>query len=297
MNRWWIYQKERFPLHAHGPLIAAFSACAVAFSSMLRGAPPPEWQSYLTAFGVCLLMFLQLRIADEFKDRDEDARWRPYRPVPRGLVKLTELRVLFAIAALLQIVLVVFHDVRLLLVLAVAWAYFTLMSVEFFCRDWLKARPVVYLLSHMGIMPLVDFFGTACEWLPRGASTPPGLGWFLAASFFNGIVIEIGRKLRQPDAEEEGVETYSALWGKAGGAAVWLAAMLGTFACAVMAAMRIAFAAPVASALGVVLVFVLIALPRYIRGNLAGKRIESLAGAWTLVLYLMLGMVPLCLRG
>ncbi|MCU0751771.1 MAG: UbiA family prenyltransferase [Akkermansiaceae bacterium] len=182
MSRWWIYQKERFPVFAHGPLIAAFSACAVAFSSMLRGAAPPQWQSYLTAFGVCLLMFFQLRIADEFKDREEDARWRPYRPVPRGLVKLSELRVVFIIAALLQIALVLAHDFRLLLVLAAAWTYFTLMSVEFFCRDWLKARPVVYLLTHMGIMPLVDFFGTACEWLPRGASAPSGLGWFLTAS-------------------------------------------------------------------------------------------------------------------
>jgi 4-hydroxybenzoate polyprenyltransferase len=296
MNRWWIYQKERFPVFAHGPLIAAFSACAVAFSSMLRGAPPPEWQSYLTAFGVCLLMFFQLRIADEFKDRDEDARWRPYRPVPRGLVKLSELRVVFIIAALLQIVLVLAHDVRLLLVLAVAWTYFTLMSVEFFCRDWLKARPVVYLLTHMGIMPLVDFFGTACEWLPRGASAPSGLGWFLAASFFNGIVIEIGRKLRQPPDEEEGVETYSALWGKSGGAAVWLAAMAATLGCAAMAAARIGFVPPVLTALGIVLAITLIILPRYLHGHLPGKRIESLTGLWTLTLYLFLGIVPLLLR-
>jgi 4-hydroxybenzoate polyprenyltransferase len=297
MSRWWIYQKERFPVFAHGPLIAAFSACAVAFSSMLRGAAPPQWQSYLTAFGVCLLMFFQLRIADEFKDREEDARWRPYRPVPRGLVKLSELRVVFIIAALLQIALVLAHDLRLLLVLAVAWTYFTLMSVEFFCRDWLKARPVVYLLTHMGIMPLVDFFGTACEWLPRGASAPSGLGWFLTASFFNGIVIEIGRKLRQPADEEEGVETYSRLWGKSGGAAVWLAAMSATLGCAAMAAARIGFVLPVLTALGSVLAIALIILPRYLRGQLPGKRIESLTGLWTLTLYLMLGIVPLWLRG
>jgi 4-hydroxybenzoate polyprenyltransferase len=297
MNRWWIYQKERFPVFAHGPLIAAFSACAVAFSSMLRGAAPPQWQSYLTAFGVCLLMFFQLRIADEFKDREEDARWRPYRPVPRGLVKLSELRVVFIIAALLQIALVLAHDFRLLLVLAAAWTYFTLMSVEFFCRDWLKARPVVYLLTHMGIMPLVDFFGTACEWLPRGASAPSGLGWFLTASFFNGIVIEIGRKLRQPADEEEGVETYSRLWGKSGGAAVWLAAMSATLGCAAMAAARIGFVLPVLTALGSVLAIALIILPRYLRGQLPGKRIESLTGLWTLTLYLMLGIVPLWLRG
>jgi 4-hydroxybenzoate polyprenyltransferase len=297
MNRWWIYQKERFPLHAHGPLIAAFSACAVAFSSMLRGAPPPEWQSYLTAFGVCLLMFFQLRIADEFKDRDEDARWRPYRPVPRGLVKLSELRVVFLIAALLQIALVLAHDARLLLVLALAWTYFTLMSVEFFCRDWLKARPVVYLLTHMGIMPLVDFFGTACEWLPRGASAPSGLGWFITASFFNGIVIEIGRKLRQPADEEEGVETYSALWGRPGGAAVWLAAMAATLVCAGMAAARIGFVLPLLTALGGVFALALVILPPYLRGSLPGKRIELLSGLWTLTLYLMLGIVPLWLRG
>ena len=37
------------------------------------------------------VFFLQLRIADEFKDFAEDSRFRPYRPVPRGLVTLTEL--------------------------------------------------------------------------------------------------------------------------------------------------------------------------------------------------------------
>ncbi len=296
MNRWWIYQKERFPVFAHGPLIFAFSACAVSFSSLLRGAPAPGWQMVLTAFGVCLLMFLQLRIADEFKDAGEDARWRPYRPVPRGLVTLGELRVLFIIAALVQTGLVLALDFRLLWVLGIAWTYLALMSVEFFCRDWLKKRPVVYLVSHMGIMPLVDFFGTACEWLPRGSSAPAGLGWFLAASFFNGIVIEIGRKLRQPAAEEEGVETYSRLWGKPGGAGVWVGALSATLFCAVLAASAIQFMLPVLSTLAVVLLLALSILPGYLRGSLSGKKIEIVSAVWTLALYLMLGLVPLVLR-
>ena len=252
MIRWWIYQKERFPLAAHGPLIAAFSACAVAYSCLLGGAPAPGWAAWLTAFGVCLLMFLQLRIADEFKDKDEDARWRPYRPVPRGLVTLPELRLVFIGAAVLQLALVLALDMRLLFVLAVAWSYLALMSVEFFCRDWLKARPVVYLVTHMGIMPLVDFFGTACEWLPRAGAPPAGLAWFLAASFCNGIAIETGRKLRQPADEEDGVETYSRLWGMTGGAAVWLGSLAGTLACAAMAARAIGFTMPVVLALGLV---------------------------------------------
>ncbi|RYD18358.1 MAG: hypothetical protein EOP88_22840 [Verrucomicrobiaceae bacterium] len=295
MKRWWIYQKERFPLAAHGPLIAAFSACAVSFSSLLRGAPVPGVQMFLTAFGVCLLMFLQLRIADEFKDAEEDARWRPYRPVPRGLVKLSELRILFILAALLQTVLVLALDVRLMIVLGIAWSYLALMSVEFFCRDWLKKRPVIYLITHMGIMPLVDFFGTACEWLPRGSAAPAGLGWFLAASFFNGIVIEIGRKLRQPADEEEGVETYSRLWGRSGGSTVWALSLLATAICAVMAARMIGFILPVAIVLTVILSVAFVAIHSFIAGSLSGKRIEIVSALWTLALYLMLGLVPLFL--
>jgi 4-hydroxybenzoate polyprenyltransferase len=296
MKRWWIYQRERFPLLAHGLLIAAFSACAVAFSSLLRHAPPPGWQMYLTAFGVCLLMFLQLRIADEFKDAEEDARWRPYRPVPRGLVTLRELRFVFIIAALVQVLLVVALDVWLIMVLAIAWIYLFLMSVEFFSRDWLKKRPMIYLVSHMGIMPLVDFLGTACEWLPRGSSAPTGLGWFLAASFCNGVVIEIGRKLRQPADEEEGVETYSRLWGKTGGVAAWCLGLAATTIAAGMAAMAIGFALPVLTALILILALALLAIYLYLRGSLSGKKIEALSALWTLTLYLMLGLVPLFLN-
>ncbi len=293
MNRWWIYQKERFPLLAHGLLIAAFSGCAVSFSSLLRGAAVPGWQMFFTAFGVCLLMFLQLRIADEFKDAEEDARWRPYRPVPRGLVTLGELRMLFVLVAVVQTGLVLALDVRLMIVLGIAWSYLALMSVEFFCRSWLKRHPIIYLLTHMGIMPLVDFFGTACEWLPRGSTAPTGLGWFLAASFFNGIFIEIGRKLRQPGDEEEGVETYSQLWGKTGGAAVWMGALLATGICAAMAARVIGFAGPVVVSLSVMLVLAAVVVFSFLRGSLSGKKIEAVAALWTLVLYLTLGLVPL----
>lgn len=296
MTRWWIYQKERFPLAAHGPLIAAFSACAVSFSSLLRHAPQPGFQMYGVAFGVCLLMFLQLRIADEFKDFEDDSRWRPYRPVPRGLVKLSELRVVFIIAAAIQLGLVLWLDARLLWVLGIAWTYLALMSVEFFCRDWLKARPVVYLVTHMGIMPLVDFFGTACEWLPRVGKAPVGLGWFLAASFFNGVVIELGRKLRQPADEEEGVETYSALWGVHRGVTMWLLTLILTLGCAVMAARAIDFMLPVAAGLGLVLGIALAAIFGYAHRGMSGKKIELVSALWTLTLYLLLGLVPLLLK-
>ncbi|MEM0968706.1 MAG: hypothetical protein AAGJ31_05100, partial [Verrucomicrobiota bacterium] len=76
-ERWWIYQRERFPLLGHGPLILAFSTSALTFSALLHedrffGTGAHWVLSWVTAFVSCLLFFLQLRIADEFKDAEED---------------------------------------------------------------------------------------------------------------------------------------------------------------------------------------------------------------------------------
>jgi len=298
MNRWWIYQKERFPLAAHGPLILAFSAAAVSYSVLFRGGARGAALSYVVAFIVSLGSFLLLRIADEFKDAGEDARFRPYRPVPRGLVKLRELAWVGVGLALVQLVLAARIGWLLAGLLAVTWIYFALMTEEFFARAWLKARPVAYLFSHMLIMPLVDWFATGCDWVRAGGRMPPGLFWFLAASFCNGVVIELGRKIRAPAQEEPGVETYSFLWGRAGAVASWLAAMGATLACAVVAAQRIAFGVPVAIVMGALWLGAAalgFAFLKTVRGGLA-KGIEKWSGVWSLALYLMLGVIPLWLK-
>ena len=298
--RWWTYQKERFPLLAHGPLVLAFSSSAVCFSHLLRGENSwPDWRGLVVAFVTCLLFFLGLRIADEFKDFEEDSRYRPYRPVPRGLVKLRELGWIGVGAAVIQLALAVWLAPFLIIVLLAGWAYLALMSHEFFAREWLKARPITYLWTHMFIMPIVDLYATACDWVPAGLKLPPnGLIWFLVASFFNGIVIEIGRKIRSPADEETGVQTYSILWGRRAAVAAWLGVMTATATCAVLAASKINFALPVAVATGTVLALAAITAVAFLRDTRPGrgKRFEVLAGVWTLVLYLSLGLAPLALR-
>jgi 4-hydroxybenzoate polyprenyltransferase len=297
-NRWWVYQRERFPLLAHGPLILAFSFSAASFSALARGAPPPALAAAAVAFATSLLFFLQLRIADEFKDAEEDARYRPYRPVPRGLVTLAELRRIGLAGALLQLVCALLFDYRLVPLLALVWIYFGLMSKEFFAREWLKARPFTYLWTHMLVMPLIDFYATACDWLVAGDGGPPrGLGWFVAASFFNGIVIELGRKIRAPEDEEKGVETYTVVWGRARAVCAWLLALLMTLACAAAAASVIGVTLRVATVLALILLAALALAARFIvrprRGM--GRHFESMSGLWTLVLYLSLGVLPLFL--
>lgn len=287
--RWWTYQKERFPIFQHGTLVAAFSSCAVAYSSLLTDIEP-DWQAFVVALVTCFLFFLQLRIADEFKDNEEDTRYRPYRPVPRGLVSLRELGIVFITSAIVQLILAILYSPMLVIVLIIAWLYLALMSVEFFARDWLKARPITYLWTHMLIMPIVDFYATACHWIPAGEKPWTGLIFFLSASFCNGLVIELGRKLRQPADEEKGVPTYSKLWGLNKAAWVWLGCIAATLLFAIAAASIVNYTIIVALLLFPILAWATICVKKASR--MSAKTFELISGLWTLVLYLALGMIP-----
>jgi 4-hydroxybenzoate polyprenyltransferase len=280
---------------AHGVLIAAFSFCAVSLSGMLRGSRDwPARASILVAFCTCFSFFLQLRIADEFKDFEEDRLHRPYRPVPRGLVSLRELGWLFAILGAIQLVLALWLDFHLIVLLAVTWVYLALMSKEFFVGTWLRRRHVLYMLSHMAIMPLIDLYATSTQWLPLQNHPPRGLIWFLLASYCNGLVIETGRKIRSPADEEPGVETYSVLWGRTAAVISWWTVMLATAGFGIIIGVQLGRPILIGGVLlgcwaGAIVIgsmFLARQTPR------AGKWIENYAGLWTLVLYLGLGLLP-----
>jgi 4-hydroxybenzoate polyprenyltransferase len=294
-NRWWVYQRERFPVLVHGPLIAALSFGAVSVSSVLRGqARLPGAGSFVVAFASTLLFFLQLRIADEFKDRDMDARYRAYRPVPRGLVSLRELGGVAALGAFLQLGLALWLRPSLALLLALVWLYLGLMWKEFFAREHLTTHPITYLWTHMLILPLITLYATACEWHTASASLPSGLAWLLVASFFSGLVIEIGRKIRAPEDEEPGVETYSRLWGRRTATLAWWGAMWLAAVSSLLVARRIGMAATLSGPFGLGLAAAGIAVWRFLdrptpeRARLFGP----ISGLWTLLVYLGLGVSP-----
>ena len=150
----------------------------------------------------------------------------------------------------------------------------------------------------MLILPLIDLYATACDWLVAGERTAHvGLLWFLVVSYLNGIVIEIGRKTRVAADEEHGVETYSALWGKHGAARAWLLAVLLTAAAAWEAASQIGLAVPTVFMLGGLIVACVAVARRFLRNASrgGGKAIEVMAGVWTLLMYLGLGAAPMAL--
>ncbi|GIV95929.1 MAG: hypothetical protein KatS3mg057_0586 [Herpetosiphonaceae bacterium] len=298
LHRWWIYQRERFPLAAHGPLVAVFSLAVIGYSALLRGRPAlPAWQILAAAFASNLIFFLQLRIADEFKDDEDDRRSRPYRPVPRGLVTLRELAAVALIGALVQLMLALCLAPNLLPLLIATWGYMLLMRVEFFAGHWLKQRPLLYLMLHMPILPLIALYASAWEWLAAGSTPPADLGWLLALSFLSGIVLEIGRKIRAPGDEEPGVETYSALWGRRKATGAWLVPLALAAASAVAAAQQVGSAAPVALIVAALFGAAAVVARRFLAvpATATARRIEQLSGVWVLAAYLSVGVLPLLL--
>ena len=212
LKRFYIYQKERFPILGHGMLVASFSFSAIAYSRICRGVEGfVPWHIYLTGIFTTITLFFLVRVFDEFKDAEDDAKYRKELPVPRGLVSLKELAIAGVIVAMLQIGINLLLFPKMLLIYFIVIAYLSLMGKEFFIAEWLKKNQFWYVTSHMFIIPLIDIYASGLDWLLAGVDAPKGLAFFFGVSYMNGIVLEVGRKIRIPENEKEGVLTYSSM--------------------------------------------------------------------------------------
>ena len=296
LQRFYIYQKERFPILGHGLLVASFSFSAIAYSRICRGVTGfVDWKTYGVGIFTTITLFLLVRIFDEHKDAEDDALYRKDLPVPRGLVTLTELRNIGIVVAALQILVNLYFFPKMLWIYFVVIGYLSLMGKEFFIADWLKKHQFWYVTSHMFIIPLVDIYASGLDWLLEDAAAPKGLLFFFAVSYMNGIVLEIGRKIRTPEQESEGVLTYSAMFGAKKATYLWILIVFITLLCSIAAANYAGY--------GMLVFYVLLgffllclAIGLYFLKNpsqKSAKAIEIASAVWTIAMYLTLGGVPM----
>lgn len=293
VQRWWIYQRERFPILSYSLLILAFASVACGYPALLLGQNL-SWSRLLTVFIVFFCSFLQLRIADEFKDYEQDCRYRPHRPVPRGLIQLWELQILEMGTLIIQFMLTLNVGLLLLIPLSCLWFYQFFMRQEFFIRDWLRAHPLAYLLSHNLVLPLMSVYGI----LSASLSIADLWHWefllILLLSSSNGMVIEIGRKIRAPQEEELDGETYSQWWGRDRATLIWLAVVIGSGILSAIAAYRIAWEGlMIAIVSGFVSAFCWISYQFINHPNRrTQKQINLGSSSWVLISYSSLGLIP-----
>jgi len=183
-------------------------------ASALQGAEAKwAWQPPI----VILLVFFHLRVFDEHKDAEEDMEAHPERILSRGIVDLLFLRKAALIAILLQAGLSASLGGHAFAWWAACFGFSVLMFVEFGVGEWLRKHMMVYAISHNPITPLLALFA----WASTGLAYPDHFSWYLASTAAGALGFEIGRKIRLPQEEQEGVSTYSKAIGRPA-ALAWL---------------------------------------------------------------------------
>ncbi len=292
-QRLWVYQSERFPLAKTMPLLAVFSAASISVSAQMSGRPLPHWSAFLVGFILAMVLFFQMRVCDEYKDLEDDQAFRPKRPIPRGLVSLwTIISLGFLTVPIAAVVAWLWYPPILWLLLLV-WLWLAAMTAEFGVPEWLKSHPILYLVSHMAIMPLIDLLLTGVEWMPNGIPVPQ-LWMFLALSGVNGCVLEIGRKLWAPENEIAGVETYSGLWGPQKATWVWLGCVGLSYALlvGVGVATGVAWASFAIGAVGFVVCLQSAIVYLRTKTSASQQRMDTIAGLWIFLCYATAGFLP-----
>jgi UbiA prenyltransferase family len=298
--RFLTYQKERFPFLANGLLIAAFSFSAISYSRLCRGAKGfIDLNAFFNCIFITITLFFLVRIFDEFKDKEDDAKYRSYLPVPRGLVTLQELKIAGIVAFVLQMIAIIAFQASLLPLFLIVFLYLCLMGKEFFIEHWLRDHQLWYVLSHMFIIPLVDVFASSYDWYLNDVVAPIGLIFFFIVSYCNGIVLEIGRKIKTPSNEEPGVKSYTFLLGTRKAVYAWLAMLTVTLVFA-MVACHYAHHGHI-EYIVLIALYVACSIPAFLflqnsNNAKAAKWMEYTSALWTFGMYLCLGGVPMFIQ-
>ena len=328
-----IYLNERFPLGKNSFFVLIFTLSGYIYTGLLYNSKiikptlskevnrvllfwdkeidkvPIIWYKLLPLFIIIFMFFFQLRITDEFKDYEEDLKYRAYRPVQRGIISLKALGKIGIATIIIQIILAHVINPKLIYFMLLVWVYMFLMTKEFFIKNWLTERILIYALSHVVIMifiTLVIVKGTGyileshfLETLylsveKYGKNIFIGLIPLFALNYLNGIVPEIGRKTRRADEEEYGVQTYSKLWGKKK-AAVILSLLFAVEYFLVILGLSYTYEKYFLFS-GLVLLIILIIsiyfMIKFLKKDLSGKIVESVSGLWIVFSSMGLGLLP-----
>ena len=328
-----IYLNERFPLGKNSFFVLIFTLSGYIYTGLLYNSKiiksilskevnrvpllwgkeidkiPIIWYKLFPLFIIIFMIFFQLRITDEFKDYEEDLKYRPYRPVQRGIISLKALGKIGLATVIVQIILVHFINPKLIYFMLLVWIYMFLMTKEFFIKNWLTERILIYALSHVVIMIFIilvivkgtgyilqDHFSETLYLLLEKYEKNIFIGLIplFALNYLNGIVLEIGRKTRKADEEEHGVQTYSKLWGRK--KAVIILSLLFIieyfFVILGLAHTYKEYFFFGGLTLLVILVVSIYFMVKFLKKNLSGKIVETVSGLWIIFSSMCMGLLP-----
>jgi len=314
-----IYLNERFPLGKNSFFVLIFTLSGYIYTSLLYNSKimhpfyvkgirvPMSFYRIIPLFIIIFMFFLQLRITDEFKDYEEDLKYRAYRPVQRGIISLKTLGKIGIATVIIQIILAHVIDPEIIYFMIFVWIYMFLMAKEFFIKKWLTKRILIYALSHVVIMVFITLvIVEATQYIvPKNIfdvfilqryrhNIDFALIPLFALNYLNGIVLEIGRKTRRADEEEHGVQTYSKLWGRK--KAVIVLSLLFVieyfFVILGLAHTYEKYFFFGGLTLLIILIVSIYFMVKFLKKDLSGKIVETVSGLWIIFSSMCMGLLP-----
>lgn len=295
------YMRERFPLVGHVLLIVSYYSSNQFLAKVLTQPDAPMQYTPRSLLGALTLLFFffHLRVFDEHKDFEEDSRFHPERVLQRGVITLAELRRLAALAIVGEFLFAFAAWPEAFVALMIAFGFSILMLKEFFAREWLKRHFLVYATSHMLLMPLLSLmiFSFATRRMPWEA--PPVFWLYAFVGFFVTFNVEVSRKIRAPEDEVEGLETYSKIFGTYGAAWIVLGLRLADTTLVSIVGMSIGASPWFYVALGVLFLVTLGAFARFRFSTNArtAKALERNAGLYLIAFDLILAAELIRMHG
>lgn len=207
-----VYFRVMFPLPTRvlGAVIVFYSLYLLL--ARVYGVRAAVGVETLFGLGTLFLSTLLWRLLDELKDQDLDARLFPDRPLARGDVRYSDIRLL----ALVSLLAVGFLNLHKGPATDIYFAYFVLFVLSW--QWWLFPQVVstnvwLVFLTHQTLVPVLFFYVWGV--LVHNTGVDAGAGKAVAVSLIYWIPLfawEIGRKVRAAEDETDYL-TYTKRWG------------------------------------------------------------------------------------
>jgi len=221
------YFRAMFPLptRALGAVIVFYSVYLLL--ARVYGVRPTVGPETLFGLATLFLSTLLWRLLDELKDQDLDSQLFPDRPLVRGLVRYSDIRLL----ALVSLLTVVALNVDRGPATDIYFAYFALFVLSW--QWWLFPQVVagnvwLVFLTHQTLVPLLFFYVWGVFAHNSGVDAGPAKAVVVSVLYWIPLFAwEVGRKVRAPEDETDYV-TYTKRWGTRRAPAIVAAAILGS---------------------------------------------------------------------
>ncbi len=153
-----IYFTERFPILLYLPFVAILYLSMSFLTQLLSGNSPVINKSAIVGVISTFFIMLLIRTFDDLKDVELDNEIFPDRPVSRGAVLISDVKLLAIISFIILVTINFIYAQKTILIFSIMMVYALLTFKWFFAEELHLAKPKVAMITHQPLPIVIIFF-------------------------------------------------------------------------------------------------------------------------------------------